>query len=402
MDGTATDIVWGTCASGGSGITTLNTLTASTQTFAAGTSGTDFNISSVTSTHTFNIPDAGASARGLVTTGAQTIAGAKTLTGELGIAAATTSAASTNTPSGTAPTTPAAGDYWRDANGFNMVESTTTNGSVDVRSDQAGSVGPANTIRYTGDSNGAKVSTNGGALEFNVLAASALTANQLVAGNGNGETQAVGSLGTTTTVLHGNASGLPTYTAVNRADLGADAVGWQFLGTTSLGSSAATIAVTPSTIRKHYMIRLIISGYGGTGVARLQLGNTSTIDTGTNYGFNGLNMAPGVTPALVAIGTTTTGQNGVPVSGSLTTAGRFVQVNVSNPGAAIKYFTIETSGAGSGAGAPNLAHIAGAWNNTTNNIGGIQFTACTTTTSTCTTTTFLTGTTLTVWGRDDN
>ena len=65
---------------GGSGITTLNGLTPATQSFATGTSGTDFNISSATSTHTFNIPDASATARGLVTTGTQTIAGAKSFT----------------------------------------------------------------------------------------------------------------------------------------------------------------------------------------------------------------------------------------------------------------------------------------------------------------------------------
>jgi hypothetical protein len=60
------------------GITALNGLTAQVQYFQTGTSGTDFNISSTTATHTFNIPDASASARGLITTGTQTIAGTKT------------------------------------------------------------------------------------------------------------------------------------------------------------------------------------------------------------------------------------------------------------------------------------------------------------------------------------
>lgn len=46
------------------GISTLNTLTTATQTFATGTAGTDFNISSAASTHTFNLPTASASNRG--------------------------------------------------------------------------------------------------------------------------------------------------------------------------------------------------------------------------------------------------------------------------------------------------------------------------------------------------
>lgn len=50
--------------SAGGGITTLNTLTADPQVFAVGTAGTDFAISSVTATHTFNLPTASSTVRG--------------------------------------------------------------------------------------------------------------------------------------------------------------------------------------------------------------------------------------------------------------------------------------------------------------------------------------------------
>jgi hypothetical protein len=61
-----------------SGILSINSLTAATQAVVTGTSGSDFNIASSGSTHTFNLPNASATARGAVSTGAQSFAGDKT------------------------------------------------------------------------------------------------------------------------------------------------------------------------------------------------------------------------------------------------------------------------------------------------------------------------------------
>jgi hypothetical protein len=55
------------------GLNALNGLTAQVQNFATGTAGTDFGISSVTDTHTFNLPTASASNRGALSSGDWTV-----------------------------------------------------------------------------------------------------------------------------------------------------------------------------------------------------------------------------------------------------------------------------------------------------------------------------------------
>jgi hypothetical protein len=59
------------------GIASLNGLTVSPQTIVTGAAGTDFNIVSEGTVHTLNIPDASATARGVVTTDTQRFLGIK-------------------------------------------------------------------------------------------------------------------------------------------------------------------------------------------------------------------------------------------------------------------------------------------------------------------------------------
>jgi hypothetical protein len=104
--------------------------------------------------------------------------------------------------------------------------------------------------------------TSGGVPYFSgattMAASAALAANQLVLGGGAGTAPAtLGSLGTTTTVLHGNAAGPPTFGAVSlTADItGTLAVGNGGTGATTLtglltgnGSSAFTAATSANVI----------------------------------------------------------------------------------------------------------------------------------------------------------
>jgi hypothetical protein len=58
-----------------------------------------------------------------------------------------------------------------------------------------------------------------GASTATVTHTGALTSNQIVLGNGSDDIKPLGSLGTTTTVLHGNASGAPSFGSVVGSDM---------------------------------------------------------------------------------------------------------------------------------------------------------------------------------------
>jgi len=131
-----------------------------------------------------------------------------TTTGLALTAASATGGAGLRLPHGAAPTSPTNGDVWTTTAGvFARVNGTT--------------VGPF------GAAGSGTVTHTGGAL----------TANQLVIGAGTDDVAALGSLGTTTTVLHGNAAGAPTFAAVS---LSADVSGNLPVTNLNGGSSASS------------------------------------------------------------------------------------------------------------------------------------------------------------------
>jgi len=121
--------------------------------------------------------------------------------------------------------------------------------------------------------------TSGGVLGFTgtgtIASSAALTANAIVLGGGAGATPtALGSLGTTTTLLHGNAAGAPSYGAV--------------------GLTTDVTGVLPTA-------------NGGTGAANLngllQAGTTNTISVGYTYTPNNLGtISSGTTTLNGALG----------------------------------------------------------------------------------------------------
>jgi hypothetical protein len=127
---------------------------------------------------------------------------------------------------------------------------------------------------------GLAVGTSGGVPFFSsttaITSSAALAINRLVLGGGAGAAPAtLGSLGTTTTVLHGNASGAPTFGAVSlTADVsGTLPVANGGTGITSFGTGIATFLGTPSSAN------LAAAVTDETGTGALVFANTPTLVT---------------------------------------------------------------------------------------------------------------------------
>ena len=143
-----------------------------------------------------------------------------------------------------------------------------------------------------------------------------LTANQLVIGNGSADVKVLGSAGTTTTVLHGNAAGAPTFGAVSlTADVsGTLPVGNGGTGLTS-GTSGGVLAFAGSgTIASSGALTqnaLVVGGGAGAAPTVLgSLGTTTTVLHGNASGaptFSAVSLTADVTGTL-AVGNGGTGQ----------------------------------------------------------------------------------------------
>lgn len=151
--------------------------------------------------------------------------------------------------------------------------------SVSMSADVTGTLGVAN--GGTGLASG----TSGGILAFTasgtIASSAALIANRIVLGGGAGAVPTVlGSLGTTTTLLHGNAGGAPTFSAV---DLTADVTGL-LPGTNGGTGNGFTAFSGPATSLKTFTLpnasatiltdnAAVTAAQGGTGQTSYTIGD---------------------------------------------------------------------------------------------------------------------------------
>lgn len=148
-----------------------------------------------------------------------------------------------------------------------------------------------NPLPVSSGGSGITSGTSGGIPYFSstsaLLSSGQLTANRIVLGGGAGTAPTVlGSLGTTTTVLHGNAAGAPSFGAVTSsditdgtitaADIGTDAVGASEIAADAIGASElANDSVASANIINGSIVAADINASG-------DIPHTCTIRTATS------------------------------------------------------------------------------------------------------------------------
>ena len=280
------------------GLTALNGLTAQVQNFATGTSGTDFNISSSVSTHTFNLPNASATARGVISTGSQTFAGAKTFNSDIIVNGITVGKGiGVNNGNNTAI-------------GLNCLSSNTTgtlNTATGLSALQYNTAGNSNTAN---GANSLLANTTGG---FNTA-----SGNQSLYSNTTGQANTaigINSLYSNTTGTYniGVGSGAGYYIADGSTPnttsdfsiyLGADtkasvdnAQNEVVIGYNAIGSGSNTVTIGNSSVTDNYFtgtirstsLRLAAAGTADTTIFRNTSGTSSSTGSANVVGFNGSN-----------------------------------------------------------------------------------------------------------------
>ena len=303
------------------GLTALNGLTAQVQYFATGTSGTDFNISSSTDTHTFNFPTASATNRGLLSTSDFTTFNNKVTSLSAGtgisIGGTTTVPIVTNTlPDQTVVLT---------QGGTTTITGTYPNFTISSADQYTGTVTSvaALTLGTTGTDLSSSVanSTTTPVITLNVPTASATNRGALSSTDwsnfNTAYTNRITSLTTTgssgSATLISNTLNIPTYTLAGLGGIGGSGTTNQiayFTASTTIGS--LTTATYPSLTELSYV-------KGVTSAIQTQINTKKTTATGNAYKFETTDVSGNlqettVTPSRAVV----TDSNGLPTASATT------------------------------------------------------------------------------------
>lgn len=287
-----------------------------------------------------------------------------------------------------------AGDTLTLVAGSNVTLTTSAGGDSVTIAASAPGTGTVTSIATTAPITGGTITTTGTiGCATCVTSSASLTSNQIMLGAGSQASAALGSLGTTTTVLHGNAAGAPTYGAVALASdvSGTLPVGNGGTGVSSLTSNGvlyggATVGVTAAGTASQVLIggtppsfsslsgagivpasRTITAGAGLTGGGDLSADRTFDVGAGTGITVNANDVALTIPVAISSGGTgQTTATAAFNALDPLTTLGDTLYHNgtdsvrlAGSTTATLKVLTQTGTGAASAAPVWNLPSAAG-------------------------------------------